>query len=74
MKQTSFASKAPGGGGYSWEFLVGVCLLVLLNLTLFQTKKCHFTDTFSDITFRQKLRHHYLDFTVHKQTNSSNAF
>ena len=31
-----------GGGENSWEFLVGVCLLVLQILTLFQTKKCHF--------------------------------
>ena len=31
-----------GGGGYSLEFLVGVCHLVLQILTLFQTKKCHF--------------------------------
>ena len=30
------------GGGYFWEFLVGVCHLVLQILTLFQTKKCHF--------------------------------
>ena len=27
-------------GGYSWEFLVGVCRLVLQILTLLQTKKC----------------------------------
>ena len=33
-----------GGGGYSWEFLAGVCL------TLFQTKKCHFPYLFSDQT------------------------
>ena len=26
--------------GYSWDFLVGVCRLVLQILTLFQTKKC----------------------------------
>ena len=28
------------GGGYSWEFLVGVCRQVLQTLTQFQTKKC----------------------------------
>ena len=44
-----------GGGGYSWEFLVGVCRRVLKILTLFQNKKCHFPDPFSDLAFRQKL-------------------
>ena len=39
-----------GGEGYSWEFLVGVCRLVLQILTLSQTKKCHFPDPFSDQT------------------------
>ena len=38
------------GGGYFWEFLVGVCHLVLQILTLFQTKKCHFPRWFSDIS------------------------
>ena len=36
------------GGGYFWEFLVGVCRLVLQILTLSQTKKCHFPHWFSD--------------------------
>ena len=36
------------GGGYYWEFLVGVCRPVLQILTLFQTKKCHFPHPFSD--------------------------
>ena len=40
----------PGGGGYSWEFLVGVCRPVRQILTLFQTKKCHFLHPFSDPT------------------------
>ena len=44
-----------GGGGYSWEFLVGMCRRVLKILTLFQYKKCHFPDPFSDLVFRQKL-------------------
>ena len=35
-----------GGGGYSWEFLVGVCSAVLQILILFQTKKCHSTPVF----------------------------
>jgi len=35
-------------GGYSWEFLVGVCHPVLQILTLFQTKKCHFSQPFLD--------------------------
>ena len=36
--------------GYSWEFLVGVCRLVLQILTRFQTKKCNFPYPFSDQT------------------------
>ena len=37
-------------GGYSWEFLVGVCRPVLQILTIFQTKKkCHFPHPFSDL-------------------------
>ena len=38
-----------GGGGYSWEFLVGLCRLVHQILTLFQTKTCHFPNPFSDL-------------------------
>ena len=45
-----------GGGGYSWEFLVGVCLLVLQILTLFQAKKCNFPDLFSDQTSKVHTR------------------
>ena len=30
-----------GGGGYSYEFLLGVCRPVLHILTLFQIKTCH---------------------------------
>ena len=37
-----------GGGGYSWEFLVGVCRPVLQILTQFQTHKCNFPHPFSD--------------------------
>ena len=36
---------SPGGEGYSWEFLLGVC-----RSTLFQTNlKCHFPHPFSDL-------------------------
>ena len=38
-------------GGYSQEFLVGVCHPVLQLLSLFQTKKCHFPNPFSDLAF-----------------------
>ena len=31
------------GGGYSWEFLAGVCRPVLQILTPYRTKKCHFS-------------------------------
>ena len=48
-------------GGYSWEFLVGVCRPVLQILTLFQTKKSNFPDPFSDLAFRQKFCYHYLE-------------
>ena len=41
---TAQAGPGRGGGGYSWEFLAGLCL------TLFQTKKCHFPHLFSDKT------------------------
>ena len=36
------------GGGYYWEFLVGVWCPVLRILTLLQTKKCHFPHPFLD--------------------------
>ena len=39
---------AAGGGGYSWEFVVGVCRPVLQVLTLLQTPKL----TFSTLIFR----------------------
>jgi len=39
----------PGGGGYSLEFLVGVCRPHLQIQTQFQTKKCHFPHPFSDL-------------------------
>ena len=50
-----------GGGGYPWEFLVGVCRPVLQILTLFQNKKCNFPYPFSDLAFRQKLCYNYMD-------------
>ena len=36
-------------GRYFLEFLMGVCHPVLQILTLFQTKKCHFSHPFSDL-------------------------
>ena len=44
----SLTSSLSSGRGYSWEFLVGVCHVVLQFLTLFQTEKCHFLHLFSD--------------------------
>ena len=37
------------GGGCFWEILVGVCCPVLQIQTLFQTQKCHFPHSFSDL-------------------------
>ena len=47
---TQFHGGAWGGGGHSWEFLVGLCSPVLQILTLFQTKRCNFPHPFSDQT------------------------
>ena len=44
------ATLSPGGRGYPWEFLVGVCRPVLQILTVFQTRKCNFPHPFSDHT------------------------
>ena len=41
-----FSFTPEGGGGYSREFLVGVCHLVPQVLTLSHTKKCHFSHCF----------------------------
>ena len=49
-----FKCRTPGG--YSWELLVGVCRPVLQILTLFQTKKCHFSHPFSDQTSKIQTR------------------
>ena len=46
-----------GGGGYSWEFLVGLSRPVLQILTLFQTKECHFPHPFSDVA--SKIHTHF---------------
>ena len=51
LKNTACAkgeTDGPPGGGYSWEFLVGVCRPVPQILTRFQTKKCNFPHPFSD--------------------------
>ena len=42
----SWSPLAGDRGGYSWEFLVGVCHPVLQILTPFQTKQCHFPHRF----------------------------
>ena len=60
-----------GGGGYSWEFLIGVCCPVLQILTQFQTQKCNFLHPFSDQTSKIHTRLLRLEC---KQKNSSNPF
>ena len=62
-----------GGGGYSWEFVGGVCRPFRQILTLIQTKNCNFPHPFSDQAFRQKLCYYYLDWGANKD-NSSNPF
>ena len=42
-----------GGGGYSWELLVGVCHPVFQILTLFETKTWHFPHPFSDLAYAE---------------------
>ena len=42
-----------GGGGYSWELLMGLCHPVLQILTLFETKKWHFPHPFSDLAYAE---------------------
>ena len=44
-------------GGYSSEFVVGVCRPILQILTLFQTKTCHFPYPFSDLA--SKIHTHF---------------
>ena len=56
-----------GGGGYFWEFLVGVCRPVLQILTLFQTKKYHFPHPFSDLA--SKIHTPSLRYLTKKPTN-----
>ena len=70
----------PGGGGYFWEFMLGVCSPVFQILTLFQTKKCHFSHPFfgpglwNPCPFShlasKKLCHHYSD----QSTNTVKKF
>ena len=55
-------------GGHSWEFMVGMCRLVLQILTRFQTQKWNFPNPFSDLAFRQKLCYHCLDQSANKHT------
>ena len=46
--------------------LGGACRPVLQILTLFQTKKCHFSQLFSDLAYK-KWCHHYLDYNSNKK-------
>ena len=74
----------PGGGeGYSSEFWVGVFRPVPQIQTLFQTKKCHFTNPFSYQTSKIHTRFHIWPLGMNyviiirlecKQNNSSNPF
>ena len=72
-----------GGEGYSWEFLVGVFRPVPQIQTLFQTKKCHFTNPFSYQTSKIHSRFQIWPLGMNyviiirlecKQNNSSNPF
>ena len=49
QKKVAWENSSLGPGGYSWEFLVGVCRKVLKILTIFQTKKGHFSHPLSDL-------------------------
>ena len=49
---TLIISARGGGGGYSWEFLVGLCRPVLQILTRFQTKNVIFRTRFQTWGFR----------------------
>ena len=44
-------------GGYSWEFMLGVCRLVFLNPDPISDQKVSFPHPFSDLAFSQKLFH-----------------
>ena len=46
--------------------ILGGCRPVLRILTLFQTKKCHFSHPFSELVFK-KLCHHYLGLEQQQQ-------
>ena len=45
----SLRKQLSGTRGYSWKFLMRVYRLVLQILTIFQTKKCHFSHPFSNL-------------------------
>ena len=68
LSNLNTSDSSPGGGEYSWEFLVGLCSLVIQILTQFQTKKCHFPHPFSDLEVTeimsplQSLEHQQKDF------------
>ena len=52
--------RGEGGGGVQMGILGGVCRPVLQILTVFETKKNHFFQPFSDLASK-KLCHQYLD-------------
>ena len=70
-KKKKLEQEMAPAGGYSWEFLLGVCRPVLQMLTQFQTKKFNFPHPFSDQTSKIHTRfetwplgrncYHYLD-------------
>ena len=64
MKFNSYIAQI-ARGGYSWEFLVGMCRPVLQILTLFQTKKCYFPHPFSVQT--SKNPHPFSDLACRKK-------
>ena len=51
------SDSSPGGGEYSWEFLVGLCCLVIRILTLFQTKNVIFHTHFQTWRWSQNTTH-----------------
>ena len=63
-------------GGYSWEFLVGMCRPVLRILTLFETKRCHFPHPFSGLEVVTKRTIHVLLLTeiMSSLTNTSKHY
>ena len=63
---TIFLTFTPRGGGYSWEFLVGMCCPVLQILSPISHQKCHYSHPFSDLASKKQC-HHYLDQNSNKK-------